>query len=306
MSKKAQVTIPLDIDDVRVIQTEITSRGELVITIKSTKEWAKCRLCGQRIEKFHGHDQWVMVRYLPVFGYETYLRYRPKRYQCGTCENRPTTTQQVEWHEPNSAHTVRYDNHVLLQLVNTTVEDVRRKENLCYDSVAGALERRIQGKVDWSAYTTLKVLGLDEIALKKGHRDFVVIVTTHLEDGRVAILGVLPNREKETVVAFLRSIPERLRWTIDTICCDMYDGYTEAVRKEVDTARIVIDRFHVAEKYRDGADNLRKQELKRLKKELSQEEFKNLEGQPVGISQKQCGYESRRTASATAVVLSFA
>jgi transposase len=278
MSKKAQVTIPLDIADVRVIQTEITPRGELIITIESTKEWAKCRLCGQRIDKFHGHDQWVTVRDLPVFGYETYLRYRPKRYQCRTCENRPTTTQQVEWHEPNSPHTVRYDNHVLLQLVNATVEDVKRKENLSYDSVVGVLERRIQGKVDWSAYTTIKLLGLDEIALQKGHRDFVVIVTTRLEDGRVAILGVLPNRKKETVAAFLRSIPERLRWTIDTVCCDMYDGYTEAVREEVDTARIVIDRFHVAEKYRDGADNLRKQEFKRLKKELSPEEYKTLKG----------------------------
>jgi len=34
--------------------------------------------------------------------------------------------------------------------------------------------------VDWSAYTTLEVLGLDEIALKKGHRDFVAIVTSRL------------------------------------------------------------------------------------------------------------------------------
>ena len=279
MSKKTQVTIPLDIPDVRVLQTEQTAAGDLVITIESTTGNAKCHQCGQKIEKFHGHDQWVMVRYLPVFGHPTYLRYRPKRYRCEFCENRPTTTQQVEWQDSNSPNTRAYDNYVLLQLVNATIEDVSVKEQLSYESVAGVLERRIQDKVDWSAYTTLKTLGLDEIALKKGHRDFVVIVTARLETGHLTILGVLEDREKATVVAFLRSIPEQLRWTIDTACSDMYAGYIEAVREVLGSnTRIVIDRFHLAEKYREAADQLRKQELKRLKQTLPTDEYKLLKG----------------------------
>jgi hypothetical protein len=38
--------------------------------------------------------------------------------------------------------------------------------------------------VDWSANTRLEVLGSDEIALKKGHRDFVAIVTARLHTER--------------------------------------------------------------------------------------------------------------------------
>jgi hypothetical protein len=57
----------------------------------------------------------------------------------------------VDWHDSNSPHAVAYDNHVLLQLVNATVEDVSVKEGLSYDRVLGVLERRIRGKVDWSA-----------------------------------------------------------------------------------------------------------------------------------------------------------
>ncbi len=55
------------------------------------------------------------------------------------------------------------------------------KEGLGYDSVLGALVRQVDEKVNWSGYTKLKTLGLDEIALKKEHRDFVVIVTARLE-----------------------------------------------------------------------------------------------------------------------------
>jgi transposase len=59
----------------------------------------------------------------------------------------------------------------------------------------------------------------------------------------------------------------------------MYDGFVNAAkavfRKKV---RLVVDRFHVAKLYRNGVETLRKQELRRLKKELSLEAYKELKG----------------------------
>lgn len=275
---KAQVTVPLDIADVRVLKTEINARGELIITVESTKAGTVCRRCGRWIDKFHGQDDWVSLRHLPVFGRPSYLRYRPRRYQCLECEDQPTTTQRVDWHDHNSPHTFAFDEHLLLQLVGSTLEDVRIKERVSYDRVLGALERRISAEVDWSAYLRLDVLGLDEISLKKGHRDFVTVVTARLQGERVVLLGVLSDREKGSVVAFLRSIPQRLSETIHTVCCDMYEGFTEAVREELPSARIVVDRFHVTRHYHQAADDLRQSELKRLKQELPQEEYRLLKG----------------------------
>ena len=102
MSRR-EVTIPLDILDIKILKTEFNSQGELVITIESTKPDTRCQRCGRSITKFHGHDEWVTIRYLPVFGRPSYLRYRPRRYYCGDCE--VTTTQRVDWHEPNSPNT---------------------------------------------------------------------------------------------------------------------------------------------------------------------------------------------------------
>lgn len=275
---KLQVTIPLDLPEVKVLKSEINKAGELIITIESTKNTAVCHCCGKMVRKFHGHDDWVQLRYLPVFGRPTYLRYRPKRYRCENCDGRPTTTQRLDWHEPNSPNAFDYEQHILLQLVNSTVEDVAVKEQISYDSVVGILDRHIGTKVDWSQYTRLGELGLDEIALKKGHGDFVVIVTSRSENGRIRLLAVLADREKATVVDFLRSIPQRLKNTLECGCCDMYEGYTEAIREELSGVRLVIDRFHVAEAYREGLEDLRKRELKRLKKELTAQEYKLLKG----------------------------
>jgi transposase len=276
----AQITVPFDIPDVTVLRTELGPGGELILTVESTLASARCHVCGREIHKPHGHDDWVLVRHLPVWGRPVYLRYRPKRFQCRACTGHPTTTQAVVWHVSNSPHTTAYDRHLLLQLVNSTVEDVRLKEGVTYDAVLGTLERRIASRVDWSQLTVLGVLGLDEIALKKGHRDFVVIVTARAADGRISILAVLPDREKTTVKAFLESIPLALAQTIHTACSDMYEGYLQAIRevKSLSHVRLVVDRFHVAEKYRDAADRLRKQELKRLRQELPQAEYQEIKG----------------------------
>ena len=295
--KRAQVTVPLDIPDVRVLSTEINKVGELIITIESIKEGTICRLCGREIRKRHGFDEWMLIRHLPVFGRPSYLRYRPRRYQCVECEGHPTTTQRLEWRESDSPHSMAYDDHLLLQLVNSTIEDVSIKDSVAYDCVLGVLERRISTCVEWDQYEALGVMGLDEIALKKGHRNFVTVVTARLGEGRVVILAVLPDRQKDSVVEFLRSIPERLKQSIHTVCCDMYEGFTEAAREELGWARIVIDRFHVARAYRDGLDDLRKQELGRLKKELPASEYKQLKGSMWALRKKPADLdtEERRT-----------
>jgi transposase len=275
---KAQITIPFDIPDVRVLQTSVNERGEIIITIESTKVGTTCRKCGKWITKPHGQDEWVMIRHLPAFGRPSYLRYRPRRYQCQDCEGHPTTTQSLDWHDANSPHSFAYDSHVLLQLVHSTVEDVSLKEGLSYESVAGALERRIAARVDWTEMANIERLGLDEIALKKGQGNYVTLVTGQFPEGEIVILGVLPGHEKAVVVDFLRSIPQRILEALQAVCCDLWEAYTEAVREEIPSARIVADRFHVARHYREAADDLRKQELHRLKKELPLEAYQTLKG----------------------------
>lgn len=75
------------------------------------------------------------------------------------------------------------------------------------------------------------------------------------------------------------TIPRRLHPTIHTFCTDMWDGYLGAVadfltaHPEVE-AKVVIDRFHVAQNYRADFDKLRKQELRRLRQELPEATYK--------------------------------
>jgi transposase len=122
-------------------------------------------------------------------------------------------------------------------------------------------------------------LGIDEIALKKGHRDFATIVIVRTERGENRVLGVLENREKATLKAFLLSIPKPLRATVREVCSDLYEGYTEAAREVFGNKVVIIaDRFHVAKLYRGVVDNVRKREMRRLKQALPEAEYGQLKG----------------------------
>jgi hypothetical protein len=150
-----------------------------------------------------------------------WIEIRPKRYRCPHREGSPTSTQSTSWYQRRSPNTKAYEQWLLRILVNSTVRDVSHKLNLSEAIVNGVLDRWIETSVNWAKIHQISVLGIDEIALKRGHRDYVVIVTHKTSTG-VSILAVLPDRKRETVEQFLASIPPHLQATIERVCSDMY------------------------------------------------------------------------------------
>ena len=279
--------IPLDIPDVEILRVEQNQSEAFIITVKSTKKSCQCRKCGNEATKVYSNAETIILRHLPILGHEVYIKIIPVRYQCEYCDDKTTTTEQATWYNRRSKFTKAYEEYLMKMLINSTLQDVAHKENVTPDAVEGVLKRQIETKVNWDEFDKIPTLGLDEIALKKGHKDFVVIVTAQI-DGQIKILSILADRLKETVKTFINSIPEHLKKTIKIACCDMYDGYVNAV-KEVfgEKVKIIIDRFHIAKNYRKCIDSVRKKELKRLQKELTEEEYKKLKGAMWALRKKE-------------------
>jgi hypothetical protein len=69
--------------------------------------------------------------------------------------------------------TQAYEKQILLSLVNSTVQDTSIKEDIGYEAIMGIIDRYIERDINWEDVTRLDVIGLDEISLKKGHRDWL-------------------------------------------------------------------------------------------------------------------------------------
>lgn len=279
----------LNFSDTTVNEIRHSSNGrEVTLVVKSTRKDLPCRICGQPTQG-HGVGRLLRLRHLPLLGKETYIEIKPRRGRCNNCDGGPTTTEGMDWYETNSKMTQPFEQYLLFELVNSTVADVSRKENVDYHAVDSLIDRYIETTIDFSRISALGVLGLDEISMKKGYRDFVTLITYRIHD-KVHILGVVEGREKADITAFLQMIPRRLSKTIQAVCCDLYEGYMNAC-KEVFKGKIpvVADRFHVRKLYRKSLVTLRKSELARLKKILTDAEYRQLKP-AIAILRKQKDY----------------
>ena len=275
----AELRIPLDIPDLEIISQAINNKGEIILSVKSLKTETPCHKCGKPATIRYEHAPEITIRHLPIFDTPVYLVIKPIRYKCGHCEGRTTTTEVYDWCKKGSHITNGLSDYLMRQLIHSTVEDVSKKEKISSEKLTLAINKSISTQVNWDSYSALTILGIDEISIKKGHKDYVTVISTKSSpDSQVTVIAVLSGRLKDDVVAFLKSIPEHLRKTIESVCTDMYDGFVYAVTEVLGEQVLVIDRYHVSKLYRKPLDSLRISEMKRLKFLLSEEEYAQLEG----------------------------
>ncbi len=170
----------------------------------------------------------------------------------------PTTNQVLDWYEQRSPHTKAYEQYLLKQLVNSTIEDVSLRENIGYEAFVGVLNRQVDTEINWDEIEDLGTIGIEEVALSKGRKSYAAIISARQKNGQVRVLAVLPDRKKE-YKRFSDPNSARLQPTIRAFTTDMWEAYVTAVEEyiaayEAVTAHLVIDRFHVAEQYRASFD----------------------------------------------------
>ena len=135
--------------------------GDFVITVTDISDRTFCHKCGREITKFYGYGRGTELRHLPISGHKTYIRIRPKRYECPYCEGKPTTTMRVSWYDSGSSHTRAYEDHIMLSTVSSTVSDVSIREDSGYEAVMGIIGRRTESEADWDSIRHIRIIGTD-------------------------------------------------------------------------------------------------------------------------------------------------
>ena len=195
------IEIPLDIKELEIKKYELNRKNEILIYAESEIKKTVCRVCGKKIDAFHGYDREIKIRHLSILGMVTYICINPLRYMCTHCNGNPTTTQKLTWYDQRSHQTNAYEAHVLIQLVNSTIQDVSIKEGIGYRVIEGILLRNIEEEVNWDTIKALPIIGIDEISLKKGHKDYVTTVTAII-DNNIKIITILKGRKKKQLKTF--------------------------------------------------------------------------------------------------------
>ncbi len=107
----------------------------------------------------------------------------------------------------------------------------------------------------------LRRLGMDEIALRKGQKDFVVVL---VDLDRNALIGMAPSRKQVDIQKVLDDWGSEVLNQIVEVSIDLSGNYRGLVQKRMPNAQIVADRFHVMQLINQELNTLRNQEIRTL------------------------------------------
>ena len=141
------------------------------------------------------------------------------------------------------------------------------QEGLSETTVLDIFKKKAKEKQRGLERGLVRVLGVDEISVRKGHKNYALVLTD-LE--RRCVLEVFDNRLQETFEQWLAGLSKQEKRAIKVVSMDMWKPYRYAVQRKLPKAKIVADRFHVVKQLNHQLNLLRRKLQRQANEQLAE------------------------------------
>ncbi len=270
-NRKSSFKIELGLSNITIKSVKTDDVGDYHIYVSCTAIKTVCHICGKTIHHGHGQCQESVIEHLPILERRVFIHVKWPRFTCPFCNGKPTTSFKPPWLSKNGQQTIPYEDYCLKWLINSTIKDVAEKLTTTEEIIEGIISRRVHTDIHWDRISPTRI-GLDEIALRKGHQQYLTIISDTSVVHNIQILGVIQGRTKDDIMPFLKTIPKETLLSLEAITMDMSASYFPAVKEvigdlEIFNRIVTIDRFHIAKLLGDKVDKERKKVMRQLHEE---------------------------------------
>jgi len=218
-----------------------------------------CSHCGHRC-RTHYDKRTCRVRDLSVAGFRIYLEFERWRVKCPRCGG--VHVEQLDWLAKNPRYTQRYALHVGKLCRDMPNKAVAELQHL-HDSTVKDLDKLyMQQQVARAGMPAPRAIGVDEIAVRKGHEYRVVV--SDLDRHRPIWVGG-EGRKEADIDQFFAALGQAKSARIQLAVMDMWRAFRNSVSRHAPQARIVFDKFHIMRHLGEALDDVRRAEYRRLK-----------------------------------------
>ena len=184
-----------------------------------------CHQCGKRAAGVHSWTQ-RKVRDLSIGPANTvWVTCRYRKVLCSRCQ--AVHIEDLELFHPYLRVTVRLARFVYGLCKVMTVTEVAKHLGLNWKTVKDIDKYYLERDFGQPDYTGLRVLAVDEISIRKGHR-YLTVVLDYLT-GRIVYVG--KDRKARTLKRFFNMLSIGQRKRIEAVAMDMWDPFINAVKK---------------------------------------------------------------------------
>jgi len=217
-----------------------------------------CSCCGSIYYQYY--DSAVReVRDMDALGWRIYLRIEKRRVACVVCDG--VKVESLDWLADNPRYTSRmaeYVGKLCRQMTNKAVAELLRIDEEAVKEFDKLYMARLLAKHPIKA---VRVLGIDEIAIGKGHTYRVIV--SDVERGRVIWIGGEGRRECDIDQCFIDLGAKKSAGTRLAVM-DMWKAFRNSVERHAPQAKILYDKFHILQHLSFAMDEVRRAEYKRV------------------------------------------
>lgn len=128
----------LNLPDISV-ESCIYQDDEVYLILRFLPEGCSCPYCGNHSEELH-QNRPILIRDLAVFGRVVYLKVPRRQFFCCNCQR--YFTERLEFVDWERRYTQRYEEHIYQRVKSSSIEQVRREEQLSFEQVQGIFNHK--------------------------------------------------------------------------------------------------------------------------------------------------------------------
>lgn len=244
----------------------------IVCRIESKNQKATCPHCGLESDKLHQNHR-HLVKDLPISGQPVYIQVNRRQFKCDNC--RKPFSEELHFVASKRTYTKRLAENILEQLKEGDILNVSRRNNVTEEEIQRMVED-IAEEITEPDLSKLKRLGIDEIALVKGQKNYCAVLV-NLDTGK--LIAILEKRTQEELKKTLTGWGKEVLEQIEEVSIDLWLSYKNLVKELMPSAEVVADRFHVMKQINQELDEQRRAEKRAVeaqknKKQKAEKEAK--------------------------------
>ena len=243
----------------RVKITEQSVHGEmgdsaLIRMVPDLRYQPLCHDCGLPAGTVHSQGHRRHVRDLNLAQAQVWLEVAYRKIWCSNCGG--VRVEQLDFADASKRVTHRLARYVYDLCKVMTVQDVAEHLELNPKTVKAIDKSFLEKSFGQTDGHGLRVLAIDEIALRKGHHYMTVVMDYF--SGQIVWMG--ENRDKETLDRFFAELTDSQKQGIEAVAMDMWEPFINRIQHHCPDAQIVFDFFHVVQAFGKVIDEVRKDE----------------------------------------------
>jgi transposase len=253
----------LDLEGVKVVSHRQHKGIGIILQIELINSKSICPRCGTTSHRLHQNHRYI-VKDLNWGEQQVFLEINRRQFKCESCQK--PFSEDLNFLSRRRKYTKRLANKIIQEVLDNDIHSVAQRGVVTTEEIE-RMFKDASSKLSNIKPLKLKRLGIDEIALVKGHGNYCAVL---IDLDTSKLIAILNGRTQEVIKKTLTEWGSEVLEKIEEVSIDLWHGYKNLVTELMPNAQVVADRFHVMTQINKELDTERKRQKRQTEELMKQ------------------------------------